>query len=190
MDKIAFLGDSILLYGYGPVIKETLGKEYDVFVPKENCCYCQKLYRSCFDEKENLKDASIIQFNSGEWDVSDIFANGENVTPLDIYVRMTVRTAKILQTYAKAVIFATTTPVKNGHEHNKTEDIIRFNEAVVPELEKIGVVINDLFSIVNEDIENNIIEDKIHLSEGGAKKCAEQTEKIIREEMKKINGGK
>lgn len=112
MDKIAFLGDSILLYGYGPVIKETLGKEYDVFVPKENCCYCQKLYRSCFDEKENLKDASIIQFNSGEWDVSDIFANGENVTPLDIYVRMTVRTAKILQTYAKAVIFATTTPVK------------------------------------------------------------------------------
>ena len=83
------------------------------------------------------------------------------------------------QGYNKKLIFATTTPVLPGHAVNRNEDIIRFNDAIVPVISKMGVGINDLFSVVNEDPEKYICDDQIHLSQKGIDACAKQVVRHI-----------
>ena len=61
------------------------------------------------------------------------------------------------------------------------EDIRSYNAAVVPELEKMGVIINDLHSFVYPKLTEYITDaDYIHLSEEGITACAEQVSEIIR----------
>jgi lysophospholipase L1-like esterase len=80
------------------------------------------------------------------------------------------------------VIFATTTPVTEQNPHNRNEDIIAFNEALVPRLKELGVIINDLHALVYSDIDAYIRkDDNIHLTEEGIKVCAEQVARVIRE---------
>ena len=60
-------------------------------------------------EDELLKEADIVHFNSGEWDICELFGDGP-FTPEDFYVSQLKRIVKILQDMGKTVIFATTTP--------------------------------------------------------------------------------
>ena len=65
---------------------------------------------------------------------------------------------------------------------SETADSIKFNNLIVPELEKRGVIINDLFSVVIKDVDKYIREDdNIHLTEEGKAVCAEQVAKVIKE---------
>jgi len=75
---------------------------------------------------------------------------------------------------------ATTTPVKPANPHDSTERIAKFNAALVPELEKMGVAINDLFTLVAADIEQYIAADNLHLSEAGIDLCADAVVKAIK----------
>ena len=61
------------------------------------------------------------------------------------------------------------------------KDIDRLNALIVPELQALGIRINDLHSLVAQDIEGNICHDDIHLSTLGAKRCAEQVANLIRD---------
>ena len=66
------------------------------------------------------------------------------------------------------------------YTHN--DKIQRFNEIIVPKLQELGVKINDLHSVVAEDIHGNIKDcDKIHLSEKGIDLCAKAVVKAIKE---------
>ena len=49
MKKVALLGDSIRLIGYGTKVPELLGKEYEVFQPAENCRFVKYTLRGVFD---------------------------------------------------------------------------------------------------------------------------------------------
>ena len=95
------------------------------------------------------------------------------------YAENVLRIAKMLLGITKNVIFATTTPVNPEYPYNKNEDIRRFNALVVPQLQKLGIEINDLHSLVAEDIAGNICDDKIHLTKLGAERCAKQVAKVI-----------
>ena len=55
---------------------------------------------------------------------------------------------------------------------------------MVPLLQKEGVVINDLFSVMLPHRIDGIVEDKIHLNDLGIRLCAEQTARIIRQTIK------
>ena len=79
------------------------------------------------------------------------------------------------------MIFATTTPVLPHHCCNSNEDIIRYNEAIVPVLMEMGVKINDLFSLINESPREYIRDDDaIHLSDKGIEVAAKQVVEYIR----------
>ena len=95
-----------------------------------------------------------------------------------------VRIAKLLLGYGKVVIFATTTPVSNDNPHDKNERIKEYNAHIVPVLKNMGILINDLHSLVYPNIDEYISADKIHLTEVGAKACADQVVKAIREAEK------
>ena len=140
-----------------------------------------------FDMAEAMKDCRIVHFNCGLWDICDIFGDG-TFTSEEEYVENMSRIADILLSRHEKVIFATTTPVSEKNIYNSNSDIVRFNEIIVPVFEQKGIIINDLYSLIAEDIDKNISDDTIHLSEEGAEAASRQVCEIIKRtayEMKK-----
>ncbi|MBQ9117473.1 MAG: SGNH/GDSL hydrolase family protein [Clostridia bacterium] len=181
MKKVALIGDSIRLIGYGLKVPELLGEGYTVFQPQDNCRFAKYTLRGFWDWKDGLKDCDVIHWNNGLWDVCELFGDG-NFTPIDEYVENMLRIAKLYKQITPNVIFATTTPVRNDNPHNRNSEIERYNAALVPELEKMGIVINDLYGLLSDDLEGNIRgDDKIHLTEKGIDLAAEQVVKFIKE---------
>lgn len=181
--KVALLGDSIRLFGYGRIVPSLLEGKAAVFQPKENCKFAKNLLRMLFDLKEELKDCAVIHFNCGLWDVANIVGDGTLFSSDEEYLGNVLRIARALKKITPKVIFATTTPVHPEYKDNDNADIARFNALVVPELKALGIKINDLNALVAEDIEGNISEDKIHLTEKGAERCARQVARMIEEEL-------
>ena len=182
MKKVVLLGDSIRLIGYGKKVPEMLGDDYTVFQSEDNCRFVKYTLRCLFDWREDIKDADIIHWNNGLWDISTgLFDDGKPFTEEDEYVENMLRVATELLKITPNVIFATTTPVHPEYPYNSNELIRRYNEVIVPKLRDMGIKINDLHSIVAANIPEYICEDQIHLSEAGAQACAEQVVKMIRE---------
>ena len=179
MKKVVLLGDSIRLLGYGRRVGELLGEDYTVLQPEDNCRFAAYTLRMLFDHQDMLKDADVIHFNCGLWDVCDLFGDGP-FTPLEDYLRTMTRIAAILKSYAPTVIFATTTPPDSRMPGHDAERLKAYNAAAVAALEPLGILVNDLFSPVAADPAGMICEDHIHLSEQGAAICAEQVANCIR----------
>lgn len=175
MKKIILLGDSIRLIGYGKSVSEILTADHncEVWQPDDNCRFAAYTLRMCFDYQAQMKGAHIIHFNCGLWDLCDLFGDGA-FTPMNDYVCLVVRIARVLKTYAPTVIFATTTPPSPKMWGHDVERIKAYNAAVVEALTAEGVYINDLFTIVYEDIDGMICDDLIHLSPKGIETCAKQ----------------
>ena len=184
MKKVALLGDSIRLWGYGQKAAEKLGEGYEVFQPEDNCRFAKYMLRGLFDWREELQNCDVIHFNCGHWDVCELFDDGM-FSSVEEYKRDMLRIARILQGYAPKVIFATTTPVREGYFYNKNENIQLLNETIVPEYKKMGIIINDLHALVSSDVNKYICEeDLLHLSQDGGDICALQVAEMIKNAVK------
>lgn len=183
--KVTLLGDSIRQQ-YWPRVKELLGEGFEVWSPVENCRFAQYTLRGLFDWRENMKGSDIVHFNCGHWDLTHLFGDGF-FTDEEYYVKTMLRIVDILKSRYRCVIFATTTPVRLQNRYNKNEDVDRFNQLIAPLLAERGVIINDLNSLLRNDIDRYISEDTIHLSEEGLKLCSEQVARVISEVAKSID---
>ena len=180
MKKVVLLGDSIRLIGYGLKVPELLGDEFTVWQPEDNCRFSNYTLRMVMDFKDEIKDADVIHWNNGLWDVVNDFGDG-CFSPIEVYVTTMKRIAKCLKTLGKKVIFSTITPVRPEYKNMKVEDIKSYNAAIVPELEAMGIIINDLYSFVYPNMEKYITsEDNSHLSEEGINAVAKQVAEVIR----------
>lgn len=185
MKKIVLLGDSIRM-SYGKTVAEKLGDDFSVWEPDDNCRYAQNTYQHLSDDEwdgwaAQVRNCDIIHWNNGLWDIKHWFEDGP-LTPVEFYVDTMIRIAKFLLKHSKIVIFATTTPVRDTNPTIYNSEVIAYNQALVPELQKLGIVINDLHSLVAADIPRYIqASDHIHLTEDGVSLCAAQVEKIIRQ---------
>ena len=74
--------------------------------------------------------------------------------------------------------------------HNKNEVIEAYNNALVPKLREMGIVINDLYTPLSKDVYRFICDDTIHLSEEGISVAADMVEAVIREEAAKLGNVK
>ena len=178
MKKIILLGDSIRL-SYGNRVRELLGEDYTVWQPEDNCRFAAYTLRMLFDYKAQLEEADVIHFNCGLWDMCDLFGDGP-FTPLEVYAEQMVRIAKILKTHAPVVIFATTTPPSPkmwGHDLNRVR---AYNAAAMAALEPLGVLFDDLFTPVAEDIDRMISEDYLHASPYGVEILADRVADCIK----------
>ncbi len=179
MKKVILLGDSIRQIGYGPHIQKLLGEEFEVWQPEDNCRFSTYTLRLVFDCGSLMKGADVIHWNNGLWDTCDLFGDGP-FTPLDVYVETLIRIATVLKTYAKRVIFATTTvpsPKMWGHDAMR---ISAFNKAAIEALTPLGIEINDLFPLVYGHEEEMICDDLIHLSPYGKDVLAEKVAQVIK----------
>lgn len=179
MKKLVLLGDSVRM-SYGARVAELLAGEYEIWQPEENCRFASYTHRMLFEYHEHLKDADVIHWNNGHWDVCNLFGDG-SFTELDVYVKTMKRTAKLLTEITDKVIFATTTPVQKENPHESNEAISAFNAAVVSQLQAMGVQINDLYALVEPNLDTYICEDHLHLSPEGVEICAQQVAKAVRE---------
>ena len=177
--KITCLGDSIRIQ-YVPAVKELLGEDYEIFAPEGNCRFAKYTLRGIFDWKKDMRGSRIVHWNNGLWDICDIFGDGKLFTSETEYVDTMLRIADILLMRHEIVIFATTTPVRPAHIHNKTSDIVRYNEILVPLLKDKGVIINDLHALVAADPTRYISDDYIHLTPEGVQLCASAVAAAIR----------
>ena len=185
MIKVTLLGDSIRLIGYGTKVPELLGEEFEVFQPSDNCRYCKYTLRGLHDWKSDMEGSQIVHWNNGLWDNCNLIEDGIFTTEEE-YVATMVRIASVLQKRYGKVIFATTTPVKPENEFNQNETIVRYNAILVPKLREMGVIINDLHSLVASDIDRYVGEDTVHLSEEGILACAQQVCDVIRTAAKEL----
>lgn len=178
MKKAVLFGDSIRI-GYGDAVTELIKNEFTVFQPTDNCRFCQYMLRMLFDYSKDISDADVIHFNSGLWDICDLFGDGA-FTPPDEYVRVMKKIGSMFLKITDKVIFATSTPVRRENVYNDNGTIAQYNALIVPEFQKMGIQINDLNSLIVGNIEKYIREDdKIHLTDEGIRLCAEQTAKCI-----------
>ena len=178
MKKIILLGDSIRL-SYGNRVRELLGSDYTVWQPEDNCRFAAYTLRMLFDYKAQLEGADVIHFNCGLWDMCDLFGDGP-FTPLEVYVEQMVRIAKILKTYAPVVIFATTTPPSPKMWGHDLDRVRAYNAAAMAALEPLGVLFDDLFTPVAEDIDRMISEDFLHASPYGVEILANRVADCIK----------
>ena len=185
MKKIVLIGDSIRMIGYGTPVAERLSDEFEVWQPDDNCRFAKYTLRGLWDWQDGIKDADIIHWNNGLWDVCSLFGDGE-FTPIEEYVEIMLRLARLFKERATTVIFATTTPVRPENLHNKNETIKAYNEALVPKLKEMGIVINDLYTPLSEDVYRFISDDTIHLSEDGIALAADKVEAILRADAEKL----
>lgn len=180
MKKVILLGDSIRKIGYGEPVASALSDQFTVWQPEENCRFAQYTLRGLFDWRNEIEGADVVHWNNGLWDICHLFGDGP-FTPVDRYVEEILRIATILKQRAKAVIFATSTPVRNENPYNRNTDIAAYNEAVIPHLREMGIRINDLYTPISADIPRYIREDDmIHLTEDGIRLCAKLVEESIR----------
>ncbi len=178
--KVVLLGDSIRMLGYGGKIPDMLGEGYEVWQPEENCRFVQYTLRMLFDYQDKIKDADVIHWNNGLWDVCDLFNDGCLFSSDEEYIAMMLRVARLLKRITPKIIFATTTPVAEDNPHNKNTDIARRNELLIPLLKAMDIKINDLYSIAIQDLNKYICEDKIHPTEAAAEVYAQKVYEAIK----------
>ena len=178
MKKIILLGDSIRL-SYQSRVRELLGPDYTVWGPDDNCRFASYTLRMLYDYREQLKGADVIHFNCGLWDMCDLFGDGP-FTPIEVYAEQMVRIAKILKTYAPVVIFAATTPPSPKMWGHDMDRVRAYNAAAMAALEPLGVLFDDLFTPVAEDIDRMISEDYLHASPFGVEVLANRVADCVK----------
>jgi len=184
MKRVALFGDSIRLLGYNKVISKYL-PDVEIYSPEDNSRFTKYMKRMIFECREELdKGFDVIHFNCGLWDITKLYKNigiDEPFTPLDEYLKDLDFITTILLKHAKIVIFSLTTPVRKENEWNDNETIQKYNKAAKEMLEKKGIIINDLYSLLTDDINKYIREDdNIHLTDEGIIKTAKSVSSIIK----------
>lgn len=179
MKKVALLGDSMRLIGYGKRVAELLSGEYEVWQPADNCRYAKYTLWGLRDWKSAMEGADIVHWNNGLWDTCNVLGDGAFSTPTE-YADALERVAKVLLSRHRRVIFATSTPVLESKTDNDNVTIVKYNGLAIERLSPMGVIINDLHNVVWPNLGEYISEDKIHLSAAGIEACAEAVAKAIR----------
>ncbi len=173
MKKITLLGDSIRM-GYGKRVEELLKDEFEIYQPEDNCRFSKYTLRGVLYEwSKQIEGSDVIHWNNGLWDMCDF---GEGVfTSKEEYAENMKRIAKLLKEKGKTVIFATTTPIREGNPYDDNDRIVEYNNFIAPILSEMGILINDLHSVIAPDINKYIREDdKIHLTDDGIEVCAKK----------------
>ncbi|MBQ1847725.1 MAG: SGNH/GDSL hydrolase family protein [Clostridia bacterium] len=203
MKTVVLIGDSIRLC-YQQRVAELLGDGVKVLAPEENCRFTKYALWGMFNWMEcwGSPEPDVIHWNTGIWDLHRCTADGEVFTPLPEYLEQNRRLAEQMESYCKNLIWATITPggkqldgqKKTNYVMNQTApkvflcddqktwngDVKRYNGACAGMLEKRGIKINDLYSLVISDTDKYICEDGIHPSAAGIEAMAEQTADMIK----------
>ena len=101
-------------------------------------------------------------------------------TPVEEYIRYLKIMLRELRKQTDKIIFATTTPVRDGSINQKLQYIVERNQAAKALMEQEHVMVNDMYEFVYPHLEQYIGDDKIHLNQTGVDACGARVAEFIR----------
>ena len=181
LPRVLIVGDSISI-GYTPRVRRLLDEKANVHRPKTNCRWSafgnENIMEWVGDEKWD-----VIHFNFGLWDWYG-WSQDPKVTPESYAASLDGIVTKLKKTEAK-LIFGMTTPPCIGPER-KVKIVItearakEFNDAATAVMEKHGVLINDLYSVIGDQrAKYQLGENDVHYTDEGRDVLAAQVAKVI-----------
>lgn len=176
--RVLLLGDSIRM-SYQPLVAQEVKEAAEVVGPEDNCQYSLYTLSSLERWLSELGKPDIVHWNNGLHDAGHNPNRYPVQIPLEMYRANLEFILYRLEQVSSQVIWATTTPVHpkrpmlTDQWSWKNQEIDRYNEVAVSLMEKHGIPINDLHSIVLSDVDRYLGEDQLHLSDEGNKKCVE-----------------
>ena len=198
MKNVLLIGDSIRM-GYQARVTELLGDGVRVFAPGENCRYTKFTLWGMFSwmSEWNTSKMDVIHWNTGIWDLHRCTADGEVFVPLYEYLETNRRLAIQMEQYSDKLIWATTIPGGRqlddqprtnylvgvdeapriylcDYQKVWNEDVRRYNEECAKMLRGRGIVINDLYSVIDGRTDELIGDDGIHPNGAGYEALAQK----------------
>ena len=187
--RVLLLGDSIRC-NYENVVRSELGDRYDVVAPAENCRFAKYTLNELERIFQALGEPDVIHWNNGLWDSAVVCPEDGMFTAPGEYCYYMTRILRELRKHTSHVIFATTTPVRDGSLNQHLAYIDRLNAAIVPYMRAQQVPINDLYALVKPHLDEYLSEDCIHLSSRGMAACGAAVAAAIRAECPPATGSR
>ena len=194
LPRVWLLGDSIRQQ-YQPLVAQQLAGAADVVGPADNGAFSlYTLIRLDYWVAE-IGAPTIVHWNNGLHDALTSPFRRPNQMPLDDYLgNLAFILTKLRAAGAKAVIWATTTPVhpamlKSPYEYWSSisnSEIDRYNDAARRQMEQAGVPIDDLHAVVAQDYDRHLAGDQLHLSQAGQEACAAAVTDAIRRCLRQV----
>ena len=173
MKKIILIGDSISM-GYRGFVQCELHGLATCWGPDENGGDSRNVLAH-LDDWVLSRPADIIHLNCGLHDLKREFGATQTQVPLEEYesnVRLILQ--KIQEKSSARLIWATTTPVNEEKHHSLKgfdrceADVAAFNAAALGVATELGVVVNDLFAVVEQAGRDELLlEDGVHFTPDG-----------------------
>ena len=177
LPKVLLLGDSIRM-SYQPHVARLLSDRAEVVGPADNCQYSLYTLSSLDGWITALGKPDIVHWNNGIHDSGHNPARSPIQIPIDVYRTNLESILDRLTALTPNVIWATITPVHPDRPFRETEwawrneEIDQYNEVARTLIESRGVLINDLHTLVWNNVSEFLSEDQLHLSESGQEVCA------------------
>ena len=177
LPKVLLLGDSIRM-SYQPHVARLLSDRAEVVGPADNCQYSLYTLSSLDGWITALGKPDIVHWNNGIHDSGHNPARSPIQIPIDVYRTNLESILDRLTALTLNVIWATITPVHPDRPFRDTEwawrneEIDQYNEVARTLIESRGVLINDLHTLVWNNVSEFLSEDQLHLSESGQEVCA------------------
>lgn len=188
--QILLLGDSIRM-GYCNIVKELLKDEYEVIFPETNC-RCTHFTLESLEFWAGLCDPerlAAVHFNNGQWDAARFGGPEEEpLTSLPVYAHNVERIASRLKKYFPnaLIAYATTTPMNPCDapcgSPRTTEEIREYNRVGTDAMNKMGIPVDDLFSVC-EPLSEAYFADCVHLNDDGYRILAETVVTFLRTQL-------
>lgn len=185
LPRVLIIGDSISI-GYTPRVRKILDGRTNVHRPKTNCRWSafgdQKINEWIGNEKWDL-----IHFNFGLWDWYG-WSQDTKATP-ESYSKSLNNIVQKLKKSEATLVFAMTTPPCVGPEKKARITVSKaraqeFNQAALRVMKKHGVVVNDLYVLIeNEREKYQLGKNNVHYNEAGRDLLATQVAKVIKEQL-------
>jgi len=189
---VILLGDSIRM-GYEPYVVKELSDAAEVWAPKENGAHTANLLVQ-LSTWVLPKNAAVIHVNAGLHDLKTIhYDTRENVVPLKHYRDNVETLLRTMHERTKAkLIWATTTMVNDAGSQKAREknrefrryhaDVVAYNREAVKVCRKLGVPVNDLYALSQQNATHQM-PDGVHFEPEGYRILGAKVAARIREAL-------
>ncbi len=184
LPRVWLLGDSIRM-SYQPLVAEALAGKAEVVGPGENGQFALHTLANLGVWYEQLGKPDIVHWNNGIHDSGHNPLRRPVQIPLDVYV-MTLRLIlQNLRRWTDRTIWATSTPPHPDRPFVtdtwswRPDEFEAYHAAAMELMRSESLPINDLHDLVAADIQTNLSDDQLHLSETGNQRCADTVAKAI-----------
>jgi hypothetical protein len=195
LPKVLLLGDSIRM-SYQPLVAKLLEGRATVVGPADNCQFSLYTLSSMGRWIGELGKPDIVHWNNGIHDAGHNPFRSPVQIPLNMYRENIALILKQLGAFTPHVVWATSTPVHPDRPFVDTgwswrnEEIDPYNTAARALMTSKNVPINDLHTLVSNDIDTHLAEDQLHLSETGKAACAQAVVDALAEYLKAVTSEK